>query len=127
MDEYVASSEGKLLAEDFDDRVIEALCTLPRDTCRQVLDEVLVSNIAAAKSRSRWLMGCIKRYLEQAAKGTDFLTLEEEKAGIVEKARRAKSTAAASAKPGVSSNKPGGRSGGDKPKSKFARGRIGES
>jgi hypothetical protein len=71
-----------------DERVMEALCSLPREACKQVLDEVLTSNIAGAQHKQRWIMGCIKRYLAKQGTGEQFLTLEEERAGIVEKAKQ---------------------------------------
>jgi len=121
--ECVEKSAGVLSGEDFDERVVEALCSLPRDTCKQVLEEILTSNVAGAKSRQRWMMGCIKRYLEKTAKGEDFLTLEEERAGIIAKQKKERASAAASA----AARKPGPPAVKKPQASKFARGRIGEA
>jgi len=127
VDEFIEKSAGVLSSEDFDDRVIEALCSLPRDTCKQVLDEILVSNIAGAKNRQRWMMGCIKRYLEKTAKGEDFLTLEEEKAGIIAKQKQERANAASAASAAKRSGPPPAGKNGKPQSSKFARGRIGEA
>jgi len=76
-------------------------------------------------------MGCIKRYLGKTATGEQFLTLEEEKAGIIEKAKQERSREEKAMKrprstpdAAASSTRPR-----DRPEkgSKFKRGRIGES
>ena len=133
VDECVAKSEGSLSKGDFDERVFEALCSLPRDAAKQVLEEVLTSNVAAAQHKQRWLMGCIKRYLAKSASGEEFLTLEEEKAGVIErikessrgKARGRGGGFAGARRDGAAAS--GRRKSGETPAAKFKRGRIGES
>jgi RNA recognition motif-containing protein len=79
------NSTSTLTKEDFDDLVIQSLCVLPRDAAKQVLDEICKSDIASARNRKAWILGCIKRYTIAMKEGKDMLTMEEKKAGVIEK------------------------------------------
>lgn len=85
VNDAIQRSNGLLTKLDADELVVRSLCTLPREAAKQVLDEILESDIAHARNKKAWILGCIKRYVSRLKTGEQFLTLEEEKAGIIEK------------------------------------------
>ncbi|KAH9257847.1 hypothetical protein BASA81_003866 [Batrachochytrium salamandrivorans] len=113
IDDCIVQSQGQLSKTDLDDLVIKSLSSLPRDAAKQVLDEVLSSDLSVAKNKKAWVLGFVKRYVSKLKGNESFLTLKEEKAGIIEKQREEAKKVAGSSRGGSRGGRGGGRGGGE--------------
>ena len=138
MNEAVRNADGALTKEDFVPIVMTSLCALPRDAVKQLLEEIIESDASHARNRTAWILGCVKRYVQRLKTGEEFLTLAEEKAGVIGKikpggkklgesgaGRMLPATAAAASSASSTGRRPASYAAAAPPANKFKRGRIG--
>ena len=74
IEEVLSLNPGtEVSVHDFDERVVEALGSFPRDIMENIVTEFVNSvNLQNITNKSAWIMGMVKRYREKQHEGEDF-------------------------------------------------------
>ena len=62
-------SKGNICREDFDQEVLNALCTIPRNVATEILSEFSKGITDKVRNRPAWLMGILRKYRTQLTSG----------------------------------------------------------
>ena len=62
-------SKGNIYREDFDQKVLNALCTVPRNVATEILSEFSRGVTDKVRNRPAWLMGILQKYRTQLTSG----------------------------------------------------------